>query len=77
MFNPIKNSLLIFTITLTLSLLSFTHYQAFRWGTAAADNPLVSLWQGMKGETPQTSCPPEGVNSDSEPWLEELWEALD
>ncbi len=79
-FNPYKLLAGIFTITLTFSLLGFTHYQAFRLGTAAMDNPLAHTWQMLNGTSSTTEadcpCPHQDEEEDGiDHWFEELYEA--
>lgn len=55
--NPFKTAAGILSTTLTLTLLAWTHTQAFRLGVGVTENPLTRSAAEMAGiAKPQPSC---------------------
>ena len=71
-FPPFKPLIGVLATTLTVTVLGFTHYQAFRLGRAVDHHPLVRTWQRMRGAPP--SCSSEDQDNAPVPWLEELYD---
>lgn len=68
--NPFKTAAGILSTTLTLTLLAWTHSQAFRLGVSVTENPLTRSAAEMAGiAKPQPSCQ---QTQTPKPWWENI-----
>ncbi len=65
LLNPFKTAAGIVSATLTLTLLAWTHSQAFRLGIGVTGNPVTRSAAEMLGlAAPQPSCPHSETKSE-------------